>query len=496
MAEGDKALRKRGRSDTPANADAPAEPRGESVEQLRARLAAARAEIGLRSSPITALRLAFLWLFDTILWCFLGVLRSPFTWLLLVPGVGAWFAAKYSLAPHLFSPPKCGEVEAGILWQVELALKESAWWIVLGILSSVGFGTGLHSGIMFLFPHVMQVVAAAEGCGTTTGLVTWYQHPCKLDCHTTSGPKDGSTVTVFRLWALVTVQCMLWGLGTGIGELPPYLVSKAARLAGHKDSDFHAELEEARGRTDLFSRMKIWTIEFTEKHGFLGVFLLASWPNAAFDMCGMCCGYVLMPFWTFFIATCMGKGMVKVNGQALAFVNLFGSRAFQVVLGVVDNINSGILSVTGQDLGLHGLLDRGRSTLIRKFELESRFAPEKLFVGKKSLNLDAIQKAYAKQDDSLTIAHRVLKEWDTNHDGKLTLEELSHAASRTDGKISLSSLDPGTGTSILKMLWELFIVSLVLFFLYSVIDQAARTKQQELDEKEIERYEREHARRE
>ena len=27
---------------------------------------------------------------------------------------------------------------------------EAVWWLVLGILSSIGFGTGLHSGIMFL----------------------------------------------------------------------------------------------------------------------------------------------------------------------------------------------------------------------------------------------------------------------------------------------------------------------------------------------------------
>ena len=56
-----------------------------------------------------------------------------------------------------------------------------------------------------------------------------------------------------------------------------------------------------------------------------------------------------MPFWTFFIATALGrqcqlpirplrtpasavhpgKGVVKVNGQAVVFVNLFGSTAFQ-----------------------------------------------------------------------------------------------------------------------------------------------------------------------
>lgn len=270
----------------------------------------------MRSQPFTTLRLSLTWLAELSARSLKHALRSRFTWLLVVPTLLAWAAAKFHLASHLFEPPRCGETEPGILWQVEFFVKEVAWWVILGVLSSIGFGTGLHSGVMFLFPHVMQVVAAAEACHTTSGLVSWYQHPCKLDCQTTFGPKDNSTVTVWRLWALVTVQCMLWGFGTAVGELPPYMVSRAARLAGNSESEFQAELDDAKSKTDVFSRMKIWTINFTQKHGFLGVFLLASWPNAAFDMCGMCCGYVLMPFWTFFIATAFGKGVVKVNVQA------------------------------------------------------------------------------------------------------------------------------------------------------------------------------------
>lgn len=60
-----------------------------------------------------------------------------------------------------------------------------------------------------------------------------------------------------------------------------------------------------------------------QQHGFLGILLLASWPNAAFDLCGICCGVFLMPFWEFFGATLIGKGLVKVSGQALFFVALF-----------------------------------------------------------------------------------------------------------------------------------------------------------------------------
>ena len=31
------------------------------------------------------------------------------------------------------------------------------WWIGLGILSSIGLGTGMHSGLLFLFPHMLKV---------------------------------------------------------------------------------------------------------------------------------------------------------------------------------------------------------------------------------------------------------------------------------------------------------------------------------------------------
>ena len=41
----------------------------------------------------------------------------------------------------------------------------AAWWLLLGILSSVGLGSGMHSGLLFLWPHALQVSLAAERCG-------------------------------------------------------------------------------------------------------------------------------------------------------------------------------------------------------------------------------------------------------------------------------------------------------------------------------------------
>lgn len=33
------------------------------------------------------------------------------------------------------------------------------WWVGLGVLSSIGLGTGMHSGLLFLFPHILMVCA-------------------------------------------------------------------------------------------------------------------------------------------------------------------------------------------------------------------------------------------------------------------------------------------------------------------------------------------------
>lgn len=38
----------------------------------------------------------------------------------------------------------------------------TTWWISLGVLSSIGLGTGMHSGLLFLFPHMLKVRCLAS----------------------------------------------------------------------------------------------------------------------------------------------------------------------------------------------------------------------------------------------------------------------------------------------------------------------------------------------
>lgn len=101
---------------------------------------------------------------------------------------------------------------------------------------------------------------------------------------------------------------------------------------------------------------------------------------------GMCCGYLLMPFWTFFIATALGKGVVKVNGQAVVFVNLFGSAAFEILLKGFDSFNALILAVLGKDLQLRDVVSGLRAKLLAKFQQHNRFPPEQLFQKDKNRN--------------------------------------------------------------------------------------------------------------
>jgi len=79
-----------------------------------------------------------------------------------LPLLLTYVASRLHFVPELYTPPAdCSQsTTGGLLWEYEILTFEALWWIVLGILSSIGFGTGLHSGIMFLFPHLMSTVFA------------------------------------------------------------------------------------------------------------------------------------------------------------------------------------------------------------------------------------------------------------------------------------------------------------------------------------------------
>lgn len=127
-------------------------------DRLRAELKAKRDRMGLLSTPSLILRNFALVIFDGVRALIAALLaQQVFLTCVLLPLVATWVYTR-AYYPAYYAPPVCGVSPGGAGWQLELAVREAAWWVTLGVLSSVGFGTGLHSGLMFLFPHVMNVV--------------------------------------------------------------------------------------------------------------------------------------------------------------------------------------------------------------------------------------------------------------------------------------------------------------------------------------------------
>jgi membrane protein YqaA with SNARE-associated domain len=275
---------------------------------------------------------------------------------------------------------------------------------------------------------------------------------------------------------------MAWGFGTALGELPPYFIARSARLVG-TESEFEQELDDARkdadggGVSSAFAKMKVWTVNFTQKFGLLGVVMLSAWPNAAFDMCGMACGYLNMPFWSFLGGLIVGKAMIKVGGQSVFFCGLFGNDFFTVFTGLVGSLDF-------KNWGLAKKMTDKRAELMMAFKKQQRLVPDTFFKKYKGgLDREALEAMFKDEKEVVPIVSRVMKEWDANKDGKLVLDEIAGAISGTDGKMSLSSLDPGAPGSIATMLfkgaWNLLLVTIVFFFTKGIIEHFAQNEEEE-----------------
>ena len=93
------------------------------------------------------------------------VVFSGFAVLVVWPLLLGWAGTRLA-APHLYTPPKCASygwqksVAASPLWEAELVLVETAMWFALGLLSTIGWGTGLRTALVAL----ALVVAIAVPC--------------------------------------------------------------------------------------------------------------------------------------------------------------------------------------------------------------------------------------------------------------------------------------------------------------------------------------------
>ena len=135
-------------------------------------------------------------------------------------------------------------------------------WIDTGILSSIGVGTGLQSGLLFLFPFIFKITSASQRCQSLDfdyerdvffadpASIYYCPHAHNGAHPTTSGPAftqyadahavDVEKITYFEILMAVMPAAVVWGAGTAIGEVPPYALAYAAAKAG----DNQATLDE------------------------------------------------------------------------------------------------------------------------------------------------------------------------------------------------------------------------------------------------------------
>jgi len=312
-------------------------PSKDEVTAYKQALALKRHNITLLYSPFTTIVLVVQVVTDYFGHALKSVLTSKSLWFVLVPLVILYGGLTVSESP--------------IVDEVNMWSMFFVWWFGLGVLSSVGLGSGMHSGILFLFPHMFRVVTVSKGCPSMDFVSVcdmWWQE-CSMKCM--SGASAIGEPSFMDCWLRVCVPAFLWGAGTAAGEIPPYAVSRAAALAGEVDDDVPDIKEETEGN-DVISQMKAWMIDFVEKYGFWGVLVMSAWPNAAFDLVGICCGQLNIPFMTFFVATLIGKAVIKVNGQAVFFVWWFRNPelVIQSAVSIVESFPKGVLPLTANDV--------------------------------------------------------------------------------------------------------------------------------------------------
>eukprot|EP00250_Pteridium_aquilinum_P016234 c23015_g1_i1 orf=158-1615(+) len=217
-------------------------------------------------------------------------------------------------------------------------LRYASWWVGLGIASSIGLGSGLHTFLLYLGPHIAMFTFMATLCGRVdlktatydTAIFgkgpTWEFKEC-LDFGGPLYPKGASSerfnVPLLNILQEVHWEAILWGIGTALGELPPYFVSRAARMSGEKLrslEDLGTGSSSASPQTAIsgfLNKLKQWTILHFQHFNFWTILMFASVPNPLFDLAGMMCGQLNVQFWKFFIPTLIGKAIIKTHIQTV-----------------------------------------------------------------------------------------------------------------------------------------------------------------------------------
>merc|ERR1712029_461157 len=176
---------------------------------------------------------------------------------------------------------------------------------------------------------IAAVTMAAYECGTTDFPSPPYPDSiiCPESNENAEAKNAASEAAVMSIWAImskVRIEAFCWGAGTALGELPPYFMARAHRLSGYDSDEEEDEFDELQEKIanqeemSWFDRAKLGVERLVERVGFFGILACASIPNPLYDLAGITCGHFLVPFWTFFGATLIGKAVIKMHIQKVS----------------------------------------------------------------------------------------------------------------------------------------------------------------------------------
>ncbi|XP_011023621.1 PREDICTED: vacuole membrane protein KMS1-like [Populus euphratica] len=227
-------------------------------------------------------------------------------------------------------------------------LRFGLWWLALGVASSIGLGSGLHTFVLYLGPHVALFTIKAVQCGRVDiksavyDTIQLYSGPSWLDRNCTAfGPPmysslEGSRIPLTSILPQIQLEAVLWGIGTALGELPPYFISRAASISGSKREvmkefeSFSPEDHNTVMATHI-NQIKNWLLSHSQYLNFFSILVLASVPNPLFDLAGIMCGQFGVPFWKFFLATLIGKAIIKTHIQTAFIISVCNHQLLDLI---------------------------------------------------------------------------------------------------------------------------------------------------------------------
>ncbi|XP_076881075.1 vacuole membrane protein KMS1-like [Bidens hawaiensis] len=220
-------------------------------------------------------------------------------------------------------------------------LRFGLWWMALGVASSIGLGSGLHTFVLYLGPHIAFFTMKVMQCGRVDiksapyDTISLNRSPMWLNKNCTEfgpplfSPAHGPQISLSSIISQVQMESILWGLGTAIGELPPYFISRAASLSGGKADELeelNSSTGDNNGVSSNMNKLKQWFLSHAQYLNFFTILLLASVPNPLFDLAGIMCGQFGIPFWEFFFATVIGKAIIKAHIQTVFVISVCNNQ--------------------------------------------------------------------------------------------------------------------------------------------------------------------------